>query len=578
MLKSGAVADELASRTSARPEPGTSRAVEHGNFPSLVPDHLSIDIRALAAFRIGLGLLLLTDLVLRLRHLVVHYTDAGVLPRAALLELRETFRFSLHMMSGEAWFQAMLFGVAAVCAVALLLGVRTRAATIASWLLLASLHARNPHLLQAGDTLLRLFLFWGIFLPLGAAFSVDRVLARSDSRPATRVRTVPAVALLVQVILVYLTTALYKLHPTWVPEGRAVQHALQLEHYTTPMGVWLLNFPESLRVATYGTLLLEFVAPLLLFAPFAAARVRVPLVATFIAFHASFVVFMKLGLFPWISMLGWIVFLPTSFWDGLLSRRIGATSSRRSFDWANTSRARTLASKVARMIPGRGDGWRTAPAMEIVALFLMGYVAAWNIAGMGPGRRLPDSVRWVGHALALEQRWTMFAPYPLRTSGRVDVRGITADGRVVSLAPTVRGPLATAHAPTAGHSPYAAPAPTRGDAPPPASWQVGASEVVGVSQRVGASERGGFSGVLAPESSIGPYFGYRWRKYQERVRQIDGLRGPYARRICDGWTRHHPDGPRLERVVLTHVYRFTSPVTHTSGEVMRHVLHEEECG
>lgn len=126
----------------------------------------------------------------------------GVLPRAALLELRETVWFSLHRMSGEAWLQATLFGAAAICAVALLLGVRTRVATVARWLLLVSLHTRNPYLLPAGDTLLRLYLFWAMFLPLGAACSMNRALDRSGTRPVPRVRTVSAVALLAQVVLV----------------------------------------------------------------------------------------------------------------------------------------------------------------------------------------------------------------------------------------------------------------------------------------------------------------------------------------------------------------------------------------
>jgi hypothetical protein len=41
----------------------------------------SIDVRALAALRISLGILILVDLWLRSEFLTEHYTDAGVLPR-----------------------------------------------------------------------------------------------------------------------------------------------------------------------------------------------------------------------------------------------------------------------------------------------------------------------------------------------------------------------------------------------------------------------------------------------------------------------------------------------------------------
>jgi hypothetical protein len=120
---------------------------------------------------------------------------------------------------------------------------------------------------------------------------------------------------------------------------------------------------------------------------------------------------------------------------------------------------------------------------------------------------------------------------------------------------------------------------------PDSIWWVGGprfdSGLVGASMPNRAIELDrthGLDGVDDRERSIGPYFGYRWRKYHDRVRTVDGLRGMYARRICDAWTRHYHDTPRLERVVLTHVYRQTSPVTHTSGDVQHEILHEECCG
>ncbi|TKX52003.1 HTTM domain-containing protein, partial [Halorubrum sp. SS7] len=48
-----------------------------------VAARVSVDPRALAAFRIGLGALLIADLLLRSRSLTAFYTDYGVLPRRA---------------------------------------------------------------------------------------------------------------------------------------------------------------------------------------------------------------------------------------------------------------------------------------------------------------------------------------------------------------------------------------------------------------------------------------------------------------------------------------------------------------
>ncbi|NIP85312.1 MAG: hypothetical protein GTO03_07040, partial [Planctomycetales bacterium] len=121
-----------------------------------------IDLRSLAAFRIGMGLLLLSDLFCRGQQIAAHYTDLGVLPRGARIAIYDMgdqtglrYWWSLHMFSGEYLLQLLLFVVAAVFAGWLLIGYRTRLATIASWILLISLASRNPMLLDGGDVLLQ---------------------------------------------------------------------------------------------------------------------------------------------------------------------------------------------------------------------------------------------------------------------------------------------------------------------------------------------------------------------------------------------------------------------------------------
>ena len=52
---------------------------------TLLQSVLRLDTRSLAVFRVGLGLLLLADILERSRNLTAHYTDAGVLPRSLLL-------------------------------------------------------------------------------------------------------------------------------------------------------------------------------------------------------------------------------------------------------------------------------------------------------------------------------------------------------------------------------------------------------------------------------------------------------------------------------------------------------------
>src|SRR5436853_5621492 len=84
----------------------------------------SLDLRSLALFRIALGAVLLGDLITRAFDLTVFYTDFGVLPRAALLEVfSPAERFSIHLLSGQFIVQALLFVIAGVFALMLFFGV-----------------------------------------------------------------------------------------------------------------------------------------------------------------------------------------------------------------------------------------------------------------------------------------------------------------------------------------------------------------------------------------------------------------------------------------------------------------------
>jgi hypothetical protein len=98
------------------------------------------NLRSLAVFRVVLALLVLADLTSRATDLYQHYTDAGVLPRTVLVEeVLSPWSFSLNLMNGQPFFQALLFGAAALAALGLLLGYRTRLMTIVVWVLMLSI-------------------------------------------------------------------------------------------------------------------------------------------------------------------------------------------------------------------------------------------------------------------------------------------------------------------------------------------------------------------------------------------------------------------------------------------------------
>ena len=277
----------------------------------------SLDLRSLALFRIALGAVLLGDLIWRAQDVLVFYTDFGVLPRAALLDkFSPPARFSIHMMSGQLIFQAMLFFVAAALAVMLMAGIRTRLAAFASWFMLVSIQNRTPVILQGGDVYLRVFAFIAMFLPLGALYSVDSGLREPEKeKPRFAHFSTPGVALIAQVAMVYTFAVLLKTAPEWRRDFSAVYYALQIQQITYPLGQLLLHFPKLLPWLTRGTLVQEGAIPLLLLTPFLAGPARMLGAVLIILLHVALGLSIRLGHFPYIACTAALPLIPTWFWE-----------------------------------------------------------------------------------------------------------------------------------------------------------------------------------------------------------------------------------------------------------------------
>ncbi|MEL7333128.1 MAG: DCC1-like thiol-disulfide oxidoreductase family protein [Cyanobacteria bacterium J06560_2] len=302
--------------TSAPPAKNT---VKDSGWLAAFRDRYSLDVRSLALFRIGLALVILADLFTRAGDLVAHYTDAGVLPVAVLNDgILKPGYWSIHALSGLSIFQGLLFLVAGLAAIAMLIGYHTRFAVIVSWVLLISLHNRNPLLIFAADDVLRAVMFWAMFLPLGAVYSVDRAMSTATRPVPLKIFSGATFALMVQQCFIYIFSAVFKTtNAAWWPDGTAVYYSLSYDQYVTALGNFLLNLGPLLTVFTLVTLVLEWVGPLLLWSPIKNHFCRMVAITLFISLHAGFGLTLNLGIFPFLSIFTWFAFIPTSFWESL---------------------------------------------------------------------------------------------------------------------------------------------------------------------------------------------------------------------------------------------------------------------
>ena len=410
----------------ARPAPLKQRrlaalpAIPVVHSPRWVRTVFSADLRSLAVFRIVLALVVLLDLADRSRNLTAHYTDAGVMPRADLLahrDILDSTSFSINLISGGAFVQGVIFVIAALAAVGLLVGYVTRLMTLIVWLLVVSIEWRNPLLNGGGEGLLRLLLFWSLFLPLGAMWSVDRRRDRGPPPASMRVASVPVAALFLQYAFVYWFAFLLKSSPEWRSEGTALSRALGLEEFAKPLAHTLLQFPSLLMVMTFGVLAIEGLGPFLLLSPFKTGPLRTLGVALFMSLHLGIWLTLGMGIFPAVAGLTMVCFLPTWFWDRVARLR---------------GRPPRAADPRGAVIPP------PSRAISAAVAVLIAFVLLWNLTTV-TSLTMPSALHHAGVYLGLGQKWDMFAPHPLDDDGWYVVPATLKDGRVVDLAAVLRG-------------------------------------------------------------------------------------------------------------------------------------------
>ncbi len=389
---------------------------------------LGIDLRSLALFRICIALIIIVDLFQRFRDLEPFYSDSGIFTRALQMSNYLNANYiSLHMISGNVYVQAFLFLTAISFAFALLIGFNTKLASILSWVLMLSLHIRNPILSNGGDELLRQLLFWSMFLPLGACYSIDSILHPVQEKLPDKIISMATIALLGQITLMYLITVVFKHRTEEWTNGLAVYYALSHDHYATSFGRFIFKQLELMKTLTYGSYWFELIGPLLLFSPIFTIFIRTLMVIAFISFQMGMGISMEIAIFPWAASIAMILFLPSEIWNNIklnffnnLSKSFHKLiiTNKKLFDKLDLSK------KVISI--------KLSLGLNVIVALLFLYVIAWNIWTLYPKYKIPDSIQWIGYVLRIDQKWAMYAP-PTKTSFWFVLAGTLKNGKKIDL-------------------------------------------------------------------------------------------------------------------------------------------------
>jgi hypothetical protein len=356
----------------------------------------SIDYRSLAAFRMALGFGIVVHAITFMPGMFDFFADGG-------LALRPPVFPNLFLISTAKWYVACVFVFEALCGLAILYNVCARIAAAFVFLVILSVTWRTPEVTYGVDMLLRMELLWFLFLPSG----------RPRGETATRFTSIASVGALMQIALIYVFTGLFKDAVAWLDQGTSVYQALLGYTFTTSFGHFLAQMPLSvMKIASVSVLLLERLGPILFFSPFFFSACRMIAFGSFALMHLLFVMSLHIGLFAYFDIVFLLLLLPAEFWNELGKFRV---------------------LKGIRL-PSRDDVLaKFNPAVQALAAVVLAIVTFSNFYGYldlsaYASPRFIRNLSWYG----LEQRWTMFSPFPAAEAGIYIVSGTTRSGDLVN--------------------------------------------------------------------------------------------------------------------------------------------------
>ena len=430
---------------------------------------IGIDTRALAAFRMLTGLLIVGDVISRARNFSFYYTDDGVLSASLTQRLTSDGAFSVFYYTTDPTVMAGIFVVTALVGVVLTLGYQTRVMTVVAFLLVISFDHQNPLVTSYADVLFRLLLFWAIFLPLGERWSIDALLAATESSedetearsgdesgehvdergehvderdrasaesgPRRMVVGLASAAILTQMITMYVVNGIHKARSDMWGTTDVAPLVLGINEMTFLLGDFMRQFPTLLGyggVLWYYMMLTAWALVLL------RGKARIAFVALFVGGHMSFAVTVRIGAFAYVALAGLLLFLPPSFWDVVETRGRQIWRSLAARASVPVSRE-AVRQRVALLpnprieSPGVGRGIRVAfTVVLMVGVLAILVVPAVAVVDDVDGTH--ESLDATIDALSLDQpEWSVFAPSPRTTDRYYVVAAMTEEGEEYDL-------------------------------------------------------------------------------------------------------------------------------------------------
>lgn len=175
-------------------------------------------------------------------------------------------KFTILHIRSDPQFVYGLYALMLLSITTMTLGIWTRTSTVLSWILVEQIYRYSPLFYTGGDTVVRVFLFLGMFCRWGEAYSIDAwrrhrklILGGASELPALRrIPAWPQRLMMLQLAIIYSATGLLKSGGTWI-DGTALYFSLCLDHfYRFPQQIYVATFMQFIGVLPVVTVFVRF--------------------------------------------------------------------------------------------------------------------------------------------------------------------------------------------------------------------------------------------------------------------------------------------------------------------------------
>jgi hypothetical protein len=266
----------------------------------------------LAALRIGVGAAMIVDILFIYLPAAGDFfgrTSMGSPNMVADMAVAPAWPYSLAGSLENPWLWKGILLLWCLASIGVMLGYWTRVATVVAWLLAMCVSASNPWLRNSGDSVLLITLFYLMFCPSNAMWSLDRP-RRGAGDELVLIPPWPLRLLFLQLCVIYFMNGVLKLtEPSW-RDGNALYYIMRGAAYTRwsyedfALPYWFLKFN------TWFVLAWEVGFPLLVLSRWTRA-------ATLwigVLFHVGTALILTLAAFPMYMLCLYLPLLPWERW------------------------------------------------------------------------------------------------------------------------------------------------------------------------------------------------------------------------------------------------------------------------